>query len=368
MDRLFLLQFACLIFMLINAFAVGASRLYVRWKNKRYERTRWMIFTAMMGMALQYALQMMFGFRAADDDLGAVVNILIYTPCFSLISMGIYNIEATHAKRQKMHLVCAVIYVAIIVAFGIGVSLHHGFRVGSWLYVMLALFCGNIAYCIYVVVREMIKRRNMLETMAATDILPYVRYSRASVFILLFAALVMPVSILSTTLLFIVGPFALLAVLFFNVTFTALSSSYTPTEELLDKEEEQASESKKQDQPLSAERITIIQNSLDQWCAEAGYKDSAVNMLTLSRTLCIPKGELTLFFEQRMRSTFRIWLSEIRFNAAKKMMLQYPDYSNDIISAECGFSSRTYLYRVFKQKEGCTPTEWRQEQTASAAS
>lgn len=91
-------------------------------------------------------------------------------------------------------------------------------------------------------------------------------------------------------------------------------------------------------------------------------------MLTLSRTLCIPKGELTRFFEQRMRSTFRIWLSEIRFNAAKKMMLQYPDYSNDIISAECGFSSRTYLYRVFKQKEGCTPTEWRQEQTANAAS
>lgn len=222
-----------------------------------------MIFTAMMGMALQYALQMIFGFRAADDDLGAVVNILIYTPCFSLISMGIYNIEATHAKRQKMHLVCAVIYVAIIVAFGIGVSLHHGLRVGAWLYVMLALFCGNIAYCIYVVVREMIKRRNMLETMAATDILPYVRYSRASVFILLFAALVMPVSILSTTLLFIVGPFALLAVLFFNVTFTALSSSYTPTEELLDKEEERASESKEQDQPLSAERITIIQNSLD---------------------------------------------------------------------------------------------------------
>lgn len=37
----------------------------------------------------------------------------------------------------------------------------------------------------------------------------------------------------------------------------------------------------------------------------------------------------------------------------------YPDYNNDIISAECGFSSRSYLYRIFKEKEGCSPTVWR---------
>lgn len=49
----------------------------------------------------------------------------------------------------------------------------------------------------------------------------------------------MPFAILSNTLLFIAGPFGLLALLFFNLNFVALGSSYTPTEELLDKEEEQ---------------------------------------------------------------------------------------------------------------------------------
>jgi len=33
----------------------------------------------------------------------------------------------------------------------------------------------------------------------------------------------------------------------------------------------------------------------------------------------------------------------------------------DIISAECGFSSRTYLPRIFKLKLGCTPAEWWEE-------
>ena len=387
MDSLFLLQFACFIFMLINAFIVAASCLHVRWENKRYERSRWMIVAAMIGLAMQYIIQMAFGFRATHDDLGAVVNILVYTPCFSLISIGIYNIETTRANLRKMILMCSGIYAAIIAVFSVGISLHHSLHIREGIYLMLALFCVSVVYCIYMIIQEMIRRKNMLETMAATDMLPYVRYSRASVIILWIAVLALPVAIFSTTLLYIVGPLALLAMLFFNVTFIALGSSYVPTEELLDKEAEKnklartgyiksvgaisrlskqsnISETRTESlQQLSEERRLKIQNSLDGWCANLGYKDSTVKMLTLSRTLGISKDNLSAFFDQCMNSTFRIWLSEIRFNAAKRMMLDYPDYSNDIISAECGFSARTYLYRIFKEKEGCTPTEWRNKHT-----
>ena len=384
MDSLFLLQFACFIFMLINAFIVALSHLHVRWENKRYERSRWMIVAALIGLAIQYVLQMGFGFRAMHDNLGAVINIILYTPCFSLISMGIYNIETTRANLRKMILMCSGIYAAIIAVFCVGISLHHSLYIREGLYLMLTLFCVSVFYCIYMIIQEMIRRKNMLETMAATDLLPYVRYSRASVIILWLAVLAMPVAIFSTTLLYIVGPAVLLALLFFNLTFIALGSSYIPTEELLDKEEESyalartnyrygGAHSAKQYnstgsieslQLISDERRDFIQKSLDDWCANLGYKDCNVNILTLSRTLCISKNELSQFFDQCLHSNFRIWLSEIRFNAAKKMMLEYPDYSNDIISAECGFSCRTHLYRIFKTKEGCSPTEWRVSQNA----
>lgn len=369
MDSLFLFQFACFIFMLINAFIVALSHLHVRWENKRYERSRWMIVAALIGLAIQYVLQMTFGFRAMHDNLGAVINILLYTPCFSLISsIGIYNIETTRANLRKMILMCSGIYAAIIVVFCVGINLHHSLYIRGGLYLMLTLFCVSVFYCIYMIIQEMIRRKNMLETMAATDLLPYVKYSRASVIILWLAVLAMPVAIFSTTLLYIVGPAVLLALLFFNLTFIALGSSYIPTEELLDKEEEnQRSREKKTLHQLSEERRNFIQNSLDQWCMDLGYKDCNVNMLTLSRTLCISKDELSVFFDQYLKTTFRIWLGDIRFNAAKKMMFEFPDYSNDIISAECGFSARTYLYRIFKSKEGCTPTEWREEQVANAA-
>ena len=106
---------------------------------------------------------------------------------------------------------------------------------------------------------------------------------------------------------------------------------------------------------------TFIKEKLDKWCEELGYKDTTVNMFTLSRSLNISKNELSRYLSSCLNSTFRLWLAEVRFEAAKKMMLDNPDFGNDIISAECGFSSRTHLYRMFKEKEGCSPTAWREK-------
>ena len=376
-DSLYFLQFACFIFMLINALILGITHLHMKWVNRRYEWSRWLILAGMMGLAIQYLLQMLLGFRAKSDDLGAVFNILVYTPCITTISMGIYNIEATHANRRKMNIVCACIYAAIIAVFCIGYSNSGSLNIGNWLYAMLVLFGANVAYCIYMIMIEMRKRKKMLELMTGGDMLPYVRYARASVFALFFSTLTMPFAILSTTLLYIIGPLALLSILFFNLSFVALGYNYVPTEELLDKEEEESAaladeitessdgqdvesaDSKETLPSFSQERQAAIKEKLDKWCEELGYKDTTVNMFTLSRSLNISKNKLSRYFTSCLNSTFRIWLSEVRFEAAKKMMLDYPDYNNDIISAECGFSSRSYLYRIFKEKEGCSPTVWR---------
>lgn len=402
MDHLFLLQFACFLFMLFNAFTLAVTRLQARWLNPRYERARWLIFVGIMGLAAHYLMQMRYGFRAVDDAVGATVNALVYAPCFSLISMGIFHIEATHVRRRRVYVVCAAINLAIFACFFIG-FLHYGsMRIGAWLYAMQALFAANVVYCIVVIVREIIKRRRLLETMAGGDIMPYVRYSRASLLILFFPAVVSPFAIISTKLLYFFAPLGLMAFLFFVLSFVALGYSYQPKESLLDEEAEEkvspvvvvaqqeetvaqqavalhgdachdgaahdGDKAKEQQTAtlLPEDRRKQIQQRLDEWCAALGYRDGAVNLLLLSHTIHISKDDLTLFFDQCLNTTFRIWLSDIRFAAAKKMMIENPEYSNDIISSECGFSSRTHLYRIFKAREACTPTVWRERYLAGS--
>lgn len=400
MDHLFLLQFACFLFMLFNAFTLAVTRLQARWLNPRYERARWLIFVGIMGLAAHYLMQMRYGFRAVDDAVGATVNVLVYAPCFSLISMGIFHIEATHVRRRRVYVVCAAINLAILACFFIGFLQHGEMRIGAWLYAMQALFAANVVYCIVVIVREIIKRRRLLETMAGGDIMPYVRSSRASLLILFFPALVSPFAIISTKLLYFFAPLGLMAILFFVLSFVALGYSYVPTEALLDADADtspaivvaqQEETNTKQAVPLHGDachdvaaldsdkakeqqtatllpedRKMQIQQRLDDWCAAMGYKDGGVNLLSLSHSIHISKDDLTLFFDQCLNTTFRIWLSDIRFAAAKKMMIENPDYSNDIISSECGFSSRTHLYRIFKAREACTPTAWRERYLAEA--
>lgn len=384
----------------VHAFTLAVTRLQARWLNPRYERARWLIFVGIMGLAAHYLMQMRFGFRAVDDAVGATVNALVYAPCFSLISMGIFHIEATHVRRGRVYAVCAAINLAIFACFFIG-CLHYGsMRIGAWLYAMQALFAANVVYCVVVIVREIIRRRRLLETMAGGDIMPYVRYSRASLLILFFPALVSPFAIISTKLLYFFAPLGLMAILFFVLSFVALGYSYVPTEALLDADADTSpaivvaqqeetntkqavplhgdachdvaaldSDKEKEQQTatlLPEDRKMQIQQRLDAWCAAMGYKDGGVNLLSLSHSIHISKDDLTLFFDQCLNTTFRIWLSDIRFAAAKKMMIENPDYSNDIISSECGFSSRTHLYRIFKAREACTPTAWRERYLAEA--
>lgn len=400
MDHLFLLQFACFLFMLFNAFTLAVTRLQTRWLNPRYERARWLIFVGIMGLAAHYLMQMRFGFRAVDDAVGATVNALVYAPCFSLISMGIFHIEATHVRRRRVYVVCAAINLAIFACFFIGFLQHGEMRIGAWLYAMQALFAANVVYCIVVIVREIIRRRRLLETMAGGDIMPYVRYSRASLLILFFPALVSPFAIISTKLLYFFAPLGLMAILFFVLSFVALGYSYVPTEALLDADADTSpavvvaqqeetntkqavplhgdachdvaaldSDKEKEQQTatlLPEDRRKQIQQRLDEWCAAMGYKDGGVNLLSLSHAIHVSKDELTIYFDQSLKTTFRIWLSDIRFAAAKKMMIANPDYSNDVISSECGFTSRTHLYRIFKAREACTPTVWRERYLAGS--
>lgn len=379
MSSLYLFQFAALVFMLVNALFVALARLNARWKNKRYERSRLMIFLALVLLSAQYYVQMRFHIRATDDHLGAMVNMLVYTPCFGLIAMAIYNLEAVQAKRQH--------------GLGLrGILCCHRWLLRPWplsegqlAYRRLALYSVHMIYCVLMIRKETHKRRRMLETLTATDLLPYVRYSYASVVNLCLAALVTPVAILSTTTLYIFGPLVLMAILFFVLTFISLGTGYMPSEELLDSEGEELAEeleagaslppsgasacaeastiSPSGRSALSEERIALIQERIDSWCVQRGYKDYSINFMTLSRSLSISKADLAVYFSQRLHTTFRVWLSDIRFRAAQSMMLEHPHYSNDVISAECGFSSRTQLYRIFKAKVGCTPTAWRERQS-----
>ncbi len=363
MNTLFLVQFACCIIVSMLGLILVLSRFQIRWTNRRYEVSRWLLAFSMFVLAWHYVLQMVCGFRAKGDEIGAVVNVLFYSPVSFIISYATYNLICYRSGRKKFALMGCVSYALILICFFFGYNdTPRGMRMGEWLYVMLALFAVTIMYSTYTTVIEMRYHRKIIEENTTEDLLPFDRYTYTTYGLAGIMVLAMVGAICYRPLLYCVGPLMLFSLISFTISFLGYGFNMIPAEVRL--EQETADEplevmEESEEVGLGSEKISIIESMLTSWCDKSGYRDNTVNMPMLSVKLGIPRNELSLYFENYLKSSFRIWLSDIRFKEAQRMLLEECRYSNDTISSECGFSSHAHLYKIFKAKTGFTPGQWR---------
>ena len=379
MTSIFILQLICCTITGMLGLHIAMASLQVRWKVRRYETSRWLLCGSMAVFCIHYFLQMTQGFRAQGADVGAVVNIMFYTPVVFAITLSIINMESTRSVMRRYCLRSAAAYALIVAIFIFGVFSNKSLHLGGLLYMMLAFFVGSMAYFIYASYSEVLKRKKKLLEESAGDLLPHVRYARSSLVLVCVSAAFLPIAILFNTLLLVVGPLMLLVLIFFVHSFISLGYYITPVENMLEEQEEQEEQEKTADQTAygaqldsgddgqtelsisSSERMKKIEVALEKWCDDRMYKDCNVTIYSLAANLGCKKNELTEYFNLSQHTNFRTWLSDIRFNEAVRMMKENPEFSNDAISTECGFSSHTQIYRIFKQKTGLSPSQWREQ-------
>lgn len=382
MTSIFILQLICCIITGMLGLHIAMASLQVRWKVRRYETSRWLLCGSMAVFCIHYFLQMTQGFRAQGADVGAVVNIMFYTSVVFAITLSIINMESTRSVMRRYCLRSAAAYALIVAIFIFGVFSNKSLHLGGLLYVMLAFFVGSMAYFIYASYSEVLKRKKKLLEESAGDLLPHVRYARSSLVLVCVSAAFLPIAILFNTLLLVVGPLMLLVLIFFVHSFISLGYYITPVENMLEEQEDQEEQEESDtstdqlaygDQQdavadgqadlniFSQKRMKEIGAALEKWCDDRMYKDCNVTIYSLAANLGCKKNELTEYFNLSQHTNFRTWLSDIRFNEAVRMMKENPEFSNDAISTECGFSSHTQIYRIFKQKTGLSPSQWREQ-------
>lgn len=379
MTPIFILQLICCTITGMLGLHIAMASLQVRWKVRRYETSRWLLCGSMAVFCIHYFLQMTQGFRAQGADVGAVVNIMFYTPAVFAITLSIINMESTRSVMRRYCLRSAAAYALIVAIFIFGVFSNKSLHLGGLLYVMLAFFVGSMAYFIYASYSEVLKRKKKLLEESAGDLLPHVRYARSSLVLVCVSAAFLPIAILFDTLLLLIGPLMLLVLIFFVHSFISLGYYITPVENMLEEQEELEEQERTADQTAygaqldsgddgqtelsisSSERMKKIEAALEKWCDDRMYKDCNVTIYSLAANLGCKKNELTEYFNLSQHTNFRTWLSDIRFNEAVRMMKENPEFSNDAISTECGFSSHTQIYRIFKQKTGLSPSQWREQ-------
>lgn len=309
------------------------SRFQVSVVNRQYEKSRWSLVAAAVLLVIHYGLQMACGFRAHSDDAGVIVNILFYTPATFLVAHSILNLECEKRRRRRYDLLFGILLVATFVAFGSG-----------WL------------------------RRNSLY-------MPYVRYTWAGYLLFCCTSLALVGAIMWRPLLFVIGPAVLLSAVIFNLSFVAMGYNLAPIDEVLtdvadasqsmdDGDADESASDNAVPEQLSPEMVRIVEAALAAWCAEKNFRDTTVNMVKLSQSIGVVRRVLSIYFDQHLHTTFRIWLSDIRFKEAQDYIKAHPEYTIESVSSACGFTSRSQLYKIFSDRTGMTPREWRDGQMA----
>lgn len=368
MNILFLTQFACFIISGMLALLLILTRFQIRWPNRRYEVSRWLMCGAMLALTFHFVLQMAFDIRAKSDAIGAVVNILFYAPIDYLISYATFNLICYRSGRKRIGLFCSFSYALIVICFlmgFIGVVPKGSMHIGFWLYLMLAIFTLTIIFCIIVTFREMQYHRKIILDNTAEDMLPFDSFACVSYVFMGICCLALMAGIIFRAILLVIAPLVLLSVVVFIVSFVGYGFNIMPLDNMLEQqieeaeEEEPAEEEEEVDEGLTPERIAKIETLLAEWCKNGGFRDSAMNMPMLASMIRIHRKDLSAYFEDYLQSSFRVWLSDIRFQKAQSMLREETRYSNQTVSIECGFSSHAHLYKVFKAKTGMTPIQWR---------
>lgn len=118
----------------------------------------------------------------------------------------------------------------------------------------------------------------------------------------------------------------------------------------------QVNSKEEEDQPTYRQDIS---KRIDEWIDSEGYRRSGITLNDLSVILGTNRTYLSQYIKSVYGMTFRDWISDLRIEYAKRLMLQQPQLRIVDISESSGFLSLSHFTHTFTSKEGCSPSKWR---------
>jgi len=153
--------------------------------------------------------------------------------------------------------------------------------------------------------------------------------------------------------------YSTLLVLVFVMSFYGLRQQL-PSKRLLPNEEPQIPY---KNSMLSAETKQKIKlKIISSFEKEKVYLNPELSMNVLSENLKIPKYQITEVLNTEIGQNFFQFVNYYRVEAVKKMLADPKNkYSIEAIGYDCGFSSKSSFYTVFKSMTGKTPVVYRND-------
>jgi len=346
-----------------------------------YNIARKLIYTALALIAIQFVLQIIFGFRLKNPDWGAACNLVCFTPAMLCIDWAILVCVRAGKVRMSENLVGAIVFVAVLLLCGTGVLASNPI-IGHYLIliasVVSGLCCMHYFGVMYMEYRRMYKQ---IQYELGNPIEVFIGWMRWSVLmmavatLLLFVGIIFPVALLPysfvmwSTVFYFIGRFCSYG-RYVKAINDLVNNAEVPSEQALEMDVPCVSDGQNDTQEsapaTTEEQATDILSEekierLACWINRKGYCTKGLTIVELAGLVGTNRTTLSQYINVTKKMPFRDWINHLRCSEAERMMRNRPSLPVEDVAEHCGFSSRNYFDQVFLAYAGVTPANFRQQ-------
>ncbi|MDT0581107.1 helix-turn-helix domain-containing protein [Brumicola blandensis] len=117
------------------------------------------------------------------------------------------------------------------------------------------------------------------------------------------------------------------------------------------------------DQAKAAELQSKIKELMEH---EQLYKNANLTLPQLAKRLHISVPLLSQFLNDNLQKSFATFINEWRIFEAKKLLIEAPRMTMEVVAEESGYNSQSTFYAAFKKIEKLTPAKYRQHELNAA--
>ena len=347
----------------------GAYFLLARTPDKaifdNYLRSRRIMGCALLLLSANYAVHLFTEIRLRDIDAAILMNLSTYFLCYWLFSSALTTLlDRFYVTRRRMatHLAQWLLFT---LAAGIILKwLPEGTTQKIGLLAMAAwLVCYGLTLA-----RRLIKayRRavRLFDAPLSADIAAYIRW--LSIFT--YWAVIFGVG--CGLLTFLPDRYIFLWVFSSIPFYVYLFCSYM-NYLLFYEQVERALESDTLTEPAATDDTpepaaamptsirTDIAARLEEWIAADKYTRPGLTITDVANDLLTNRTYLSGYINTTYDTTFREWITRLRIEYAKRLLLGSPELTVQDVSERSGFQSTSHFIRIFKERTACPPAKWR---------
>jgi len=359
--------FVMLLFSVFVVISPNRNLISLKAQNQIYNKSRWLLVSGLALFSVQFMLQRLMGFRNLGVSQAVAVNNIFLVPAMVLINLSILNLFY-FGKLKTWHTRLSMGVIGTIYALlATGAVMGDGGLMGGSAIVRVTEILSSVltGVCLIIYNVDTWKRYRRISAVLDDyyDMPQQSIIRRFAVSVSLFAALtiITPITTYTThTLVLQVHGFLAFSVIGFMVMgflrFGAENSMM-----LLMPVEKEAQEDAVEVSPVNT-AIDILPESINEkvklWLDENRHLRAGITAAEITNELGITRDELKLYIHSQDFQKIGSWLAYHRIEHAKKLMKEYNNYNHDTIAVMCGFASREYFQKCFKDVVGVPPMMW----------